>query len=87
MRKLPGDESLRIRTADLYKYSKEGRETAPISLVMTSLLLAMSGPVQWRRNGWVYRADLLLRFSYDLILQELYDFQLTLLRFKAEVRN
>lgn len=40
-RKLPGDKSLRIRGADLYKYSREGRETASISLVMTPLLLAI----------------------------------------------
>lgn len=41
MRKLTGDESLRIRGTDLYKCSREGRETAPISLVITPLLSAV----------------------------------------------
>lgn len=40
MSKLPGDESLHIRRTDLYKYSREGKETAPISLLMIPLLLA-----------------------------------------------
>lgn len=41
MSKLPGDESLHTRGTDLYKCSREGRETTPISLLMIALLLAI----------------------------------------------
>lgn len=73
-----------MRRIDLYKYSREGRETAPHSLVMAPLSLE-TWPLAMEKK-WM---GLWSRcFVKDFIgLKELYDFQMTLFKFKAKVKN
>lgn len=73
-----------MRGTDLYKYSRGGRERAPISLVMAPLSLEI-WPLAMEKEWMGLWSRAFVKVFTGL--KERYDFRLTLFKFKAQVKN
>lgn len=73
-----------MRGTDLYKYSREGRETAPISLVVAPLSLEI-WPLAMEKKWMGAWSRAFVKVFIGL--KKLCDFQLTLFKLEAKVKN